>query len=73
MKGIVENETRFEVVNEHLPKVVGEILNQYPNEKFESGVSKFMQEISDIFVDLPQTPEWFFKLVLAPLLDAARL
>lgn len=38
------------------------------NWKVRNGVSRFLQEISDVSADAPQSPEWFCRLVLEPLL-----
>lgn len=60
-------EERFEVIQEHLPKVVADIIGQ--QWKLASGISKFVQELSDMCSDSPRAPEWFWQLVLKPMLD----
>lgn len=40
--------------------------------KFAQGVSKFIQELSDLCADAPFAPQWFFRLVMKPMLDSKR-
>lgn len=54
-----------------MPLVVSDIMGQQ-SWKFANGVSRFVQELSDLCVDAPRAPEWFFNIVMKPLLDAKR-
>lgn len=64
-------EEKYEVIQQYLPKIVGDIIGAQ-NWKLASGVSKFVQELSDLCADAPRLPEWFFNLVLKPMLDAKK-
>lgn len=64
-------EQRTEIVEEHLPKVIADIVKT--NWRLEEGISSVLKMISDWKSDAPQMPEWFFRIVMRPMLDKKRL
>lgn len=62
---IVEEKT--EAIHAHLPAIVAGILAQ-KEWRILKGVNKFLQEVSDLCSDAPNLPQWFWNLVLKPML-----
>lgn len=52
----------------YLPKVIDDLVAQV-GWQLTQGVSRFLQELSDLAADSPRAPEWFYRFVLKPLLD----
>lgn len=63
---------KTEVIRAHLPKIVAEIISQ-PKWSVTKGVSRFIKDISDLAVDCLDLVEWFFNLVLWPMIDSKKL
>lgn len=69
LNGLLEEKS--EHIDQFLPMVVSDILTT--KWRLESGLSKFIQVLSDVVADAPTAPKWFFTLVLKPMLEKGRI
>lgn len=69
LNGVLEE--KQEHIDLYLPKIVDDIIQT--KWKLESGLSKFVQVLSDVVADAPFAPRWFFNLVLKAMLTAGRV
>jgi len=66
LDGVLED--KMELTNAHLPTVIKDICQtRWP---LELGLSRFIENLSDACSDAPMAPEWFFKLVMKPMLES---
>lgn len=70
LKAIIEEP--YSTIEKFLPKIIADLINE-KNWRFETGVSSFVQEVSDLESDAPDLPQWMFNLVIKPLLEAKKL